>query len=276
MGYIINQFNQPFIKDIDADSADSTIYMTLIKNGAAAQRQSAVDSGVSGESSSPFYDECVKILDPLEPGINYYFHGKIKRLNSDQIFYIYLVNYEDSQSKMQYIKTITIQGGDESEWVDLEFTFNPLLSSFNCILFQLQRTVEDYRTEARTPIIIYEELSKINNMISSKIGENIKLLKIGVQSHPGLMMCLNGEEIHVGKTGIYEVRNGVITVNFLSFLFVGIEKIENVNLIAGADGDTLTSFEEYLTAVSASQCIFDTPKIRNIDAFTLDYMYKED
>jgi hypothetical protein len=43
------------------------------------------------------------------------------------------------------------------------------------------------------------------------------LQKIGVQSEPGLLMCINGEEIHVGQSGIYEPIKSV-PVTFIGFV----------------------------------------------------------
>lgn len=289
MSYVLNQFNQAGLKEVDVSSATSQTYMTVLNGGTAKRKKNASDSGVSGSSLDPFHDECLQLNYSLTPGVNYYFHTKIKRLNSNQTFYVYLVNYNESQSstaRTQYLKTITVQGGTESEWVDFEMLFTPIIS-FDTILFQLQRTIEDYREDTRYPVIIYEELSRVNNMISSKIKNDVELIKIGVQSHPGLMMCLNGEEIHIGRSGIYEVRNGVILVSFLSMLFGADENINGSNPLRNPETGEKVTLEEYLAYIASlspivsetdtnSKCIFDNSKIRNIDGFTLDYMYEEE
>lgn len=289
MAYVLNQFNQPMVAAADTSSVSNQVYMTQLSDGTARRRTNSSDIGVSGGSLNPFYDECVQIDSLLSKGINYYFHAKIKRLNSDQTFYIYLVNYDDTSAstedvKTQYLKTITVQGGNENEWVDFEILFSPLVN-FDCILFQLQRTVEDYRENTRYPVIIYEELSRVNNAISSKIKSGVELVKIGIQSHPGLMMCLNGEEIHIGRSGVYEVRNGVINVTFFSVVFGAEEVISTLR--NPQTGTSVESLEEYLDAVAAmsvepssaatnSQCIFNNSKTRAIDPFTFDYMYSEE
>ncbi len=226
----------------------------------------------------------------LNAGTNYYVHAKIKRLSSDQIFYIYLVNYEEETGtdvqKTQYLKTITVQSGLETEWVDFEIIFSPLIN-FDSILFQLQRTVEDYREETRYPVIVYEEASKLNNIISSDIQSGASLTKIGVQSKPGLVMCINGEEIHVGRSGLYEMRNGIITTSFFSVVNAANENINGSNPLVLPDTKEKTTIEGYLAYLASlptetsslktnSKCIFSNSKVRQIDSFTLDYMYKED
>lgn len=43
------------------------------------------------------------------------------------------------------------------------------------------------------------------------------LSKVGIQGPPSMLMCINGEQIRLGKTGIYEINNGV-KVNFIAFV----------------------------------------------------------
>lgn len=274
MGYVLNQFNQPRNEPTSTNSANNTIYMELLTDGVAKRRRNMGDNGVTGGTLNPFYDECIQFNGGLSAGLNYYFHSKIKRLSSDQVFYIYLVNYNDvgvgEDVKTQYLKTITVQGGSSTEWVDFELLFTPLIQ-FDCILFQLQRTIEDYRTGTRYPVIVYEELSLVKNMLSSQIKQGVSLIKMGIQSRPGLLMCINGEEIHIGRTGIYEVKNGIITVDFFSVV-TGAVPTSNINLLLGqlarlqdVEGGNGTN----------SRCIFNEPKKRAISPFTLDYMYEE-
>lgn len=285
MSYVLNQLNQP---QIDAtDPSATTSYMTLQLYGTAKRRQNVSDSGVSGGSLNPFYDECVQFGNSLTAGATYYFHAKIKRLTSSQKFYIYLVNYDDTggtDSKTQYLKTIEVQAGDESDWVDFEMLFSPLLT-FNCLLFQLQRTIDDYRTDTRYPRIVYEEFSLVNNAITTKIVAGVTLTKMGVQSHPGLIMCINGEEIHIGRGGTYEVRNGIISVDFFSVVTAADEDYDGTNPLT-IDSKRVT-LAQYLSSVAAettvtsststnSKCIFGNSKLRGMDAFVLDYMYKEE
>ena len=43
------------------------------------------------------------------------------------------------------------------------------------------------------------------------------LLQIGVQGDPGLLMCINGEEIRIGRSGLYEILNGY-KITFIGFI----------------------------------------------------------
>ena len=284
MGYVLDQFNQQRIEA--SDLSNTSVYMTSNLKGTAKRKKEVTDNGVVGNGLPALYNECVQLEKPFTAGSVYYFHAKIKRLATAQRLYLFLTHYDEvigEENQSQYIKTIDIQGGDPDDWTDFEVIFSPLIT-FDCILFQLQRVVEDYRDETRYPRIIYEELSEINNLITDKIGYEIELIKIGVQSHPGLTMCINQEEIKVGRSGVYEVRNGIVTVNFFSVVQAAEEDINGSNPLK-INGKTV-SLDVYLNAVAAestvtassatnSKCIFSNSKIRSMDAFVLDYMYKE-
>lgn len=271
MAYVLSQYNKNKTVHDDGD------YMTLITQGRNDRKQAASSTGIIGADDQPFVNECCVIENDtkLEIYKNYYFHGKIKRLLSDQIFYVKLVNFDDTaQSIEQYIKTITIQAGNIHDWVDIEFTFTPM-ATFDCILFELKRDIIDYKEETRFPIIAYEELSQIENLITKKIkASGVNLLKIGVQSHPGLMMCINGEEIRIPRTGIYELKNGIIVVSFFSVLAAAKEE---TTILEDWISDVNNRIDEGESPENiGSNCFFATTKNRTIDSFTLDYMYMEE
>lgn len=283
MAYIIGQYNH------NNASLDSASFITPITTGRVARKSNSSDTGVMTESLNPFEDECITDLN-LESSKYYYFRVQIKRTLTPQIFSVKLINFNStvSDSVEQFIKQISIQGGEREEWVSVEFIFHPIVS-FDTILFQLQRTIEDYRGFARYPKIDYQQLGSINNMITSKIGSGISLLKIGVQSHPGLTMCLNGEEIHISRTGIFELKDGTIPITFFSVTNPATEQNEDpgdINSVEGwklsvnqqiedIENDSSLTPEQKEVRYKAinSKCFFGTSKKYTIDSFTLDYMY---
>lgn len=285
MAYIISQYNH------NNSSADDSSFITPIKIGTVSRRQNSGDMGVIGSTLNPFSDECITGLN-LTSANYYYFRCQIKRMTSSQTFTIKLVNFESTVtgSVEQFIKQVTVRGGDREEWVNVEFIFHPVVA-FDTILFQLQRTIEDYREFSRYPKIDYQQLGIVNNIITTKIGNDISLLKIGVQSHPGLTLCVNGEEIHISRTGIFEIKNGVIPVTFFSVTSPAIEVNQSITDEDSVEGwkmkvnqeieeiendPTLTIVEkENRYKAINSKCFFDTPKKYSIDAFTLDYMYSD-
>ena len=296
LSYVLGQYNK--VKGVD-----DAIFLTQLPAGVAKRKASGGDAEVV-DATNFFDDECVQV-DNFTVSKSYYFHGKIKRMSTDQTFYVKLVYYNPEgpteEGVEQYIKTINVSKGDIDEWVDVEFLFAPLLA-FDCLLFELQRTSADYKIETRYPKIAYEELSEINNIIPSKINDGAKLIKIGVQSHPGLLMCLNGEEIRTCRTGIYELRNGMMTISFFSVVAplkehetfdasgvphsVVSDWTNSINaqiddITARQEAGQITNLEaEELKKAISSKCFFDpavAPKdARVIDSFTLDYMYEQD
>lgn len=273
MAYILGQYNQ------QSQVAPDGTFMTLIKNGTVKRKESASDEG---GGTTDFYNECIQSGSTFIANNTYYFHGKIKRMLSNQTFYIKLINYDSIEENEQYIKTVMVGKGDPDEWVDVEFIFTPY-SSFDTIIFEFQRAVEDYRIEMRVPIIIYEELSIVQNTLST-ISNGKSLVKIGVQSRPGFLMCINREGIRTCKTGIYELKNGVIVVNFFSVINAADEttnileeQIAEVNA-AWEAAEAISDIGERIARKLAigSRCIFNASKERLISGFALDYLYREE
>lgn len=283
LGYVIGQYNKNILND-------NNDFITPITGATAERKENTGDSELGGGGLN-FYDECLKFESPLSSSRNYYFHGKIKRMTSLQTFYIKLVYFSPSgedQNIEQYIKTIDIAAGNPDDWVDIEFMFSPL-RAFDCLLFELKRSTEDFRKETRFGLIAYQEVGEIKNVITSKIADGVKLIKLGVQSRPGLMMCINGEEIRTCRTGIYELKNGIMTVSFFSVASAakenGNEMINYINdtneiiddILARQETSEITDDEaQALKEQVHSRVFLATDKTRVIDSFTLDYMYREE
>lgn len=291
MQYILNQFNQKLVEPEDTSSSENLKYMTPIIEGTAKKKKTTSDIGVgASDSLSTFYDECVEINSTFNINKSYYVHCKIKRLISEQVFHVYLINYEDSienkKTKKQYLKTISISGGDTSEWVDFEVVFEPYDDTFNCILFELQRTIEDYTTEKRVATIVYEELNLVNDIVKTELAGSSEITKLGVLAHSGLFMVINEEGIHVGKTGTYEVKNDTVTVHSFSVVSAASEDIKGTNPIRIPTTGAPATLEQYLNYIASlppaseqetnSSCIFGNSKIRGINPFTIDYIFKRE
>ena len=279
MSYVLGQYNNT--------AGENTSFMTLITDGVAGRCQ-LVDAS-SSASGLNFEDECIVLTEGVfQTNRNYYFHGKIKLTDLQGLdFSVKMINVDASSgtgtipvfkregTDEQYIKTISLPGSADGRWVDITFSFSPL-TTFNCISFELQRTQADYQGGIRYPLIIYEELSEINNIINRAHGmkEGVNLIKIGVQSRPGLLMNINGEEIRTNRTGIYEIKNGIVVVSTFSVVASakedGTALIDEMNRIdtAWEAGDPKSTI--------GSGCIIDSSKTRTIDSFTLDYLYKDE
>lgn len=254
MSYAIGQYVK--------NNVDNHYFMTILKDGNAK----IINDIASTNAAKTFNDSCLYISNnTLYKNQNYYCHCQIRKMSTVQKFKIKLLNY-DNKKDIQFVKSITINSGSVNEWVDVEFIFNPIVDC-NTIVFELERVESDYQT-ARVPVILYQELSLINNLVNIDKLKATSLLKIGIQANPGFLMCINNEEIRVGNTGIYEIKKGNVIVTFFS-------------AISGcsASNANITSWRQTAVNKSKDGGYFTGAYIeesnRNIDTFTLDYLYKE-
>lgn len=165
----------------------------------------------------------------------YYLKFKVQKKSyggsHPQIFSLKLQRIENENIiKEQFIKTFTVPDMPieiSDEYVSFELIIAPN-SAYNQLIWQMQRDVLDYTTQeiidgetfnGRTAIINVETFSEIVNTIDSfQIGsQSTALSKVGIQGPPSLLMCINGEQIRIGKNGIYEISNSV-QITFLGFI----------------------------------------------------------
>lgn len=111
----------------------------------------------------------------------------------------------------------------QEEYYDIvEILFRPKSDSFNGILIEKERRQIDYNTQfidkynnerysgLYTDAIV-EELYEVKNLLATKHEDNREiplsyLDKIGIWGHPGMCFSINGEEIHIGSRGYYELN----------------------------------------------------------------------
>lgn len=226
----------------------------------------------SGSGNLNFDETCLQVTK-LEKGISYYIHVKIKRLTSPQIFDIRLINYNGGsgteQGLEQHIKNVLIPYVPENietpQYTDIDFIFTPFVD-FDTILFKMQRDANyDILSGARTSVIGFIELSSINNKIEkSELSGGKSLVKLGIQSHPGFLFCLNNEEFRLPRTGIFELRDGIIPINFFSPVAGAVEQ----------DPSIIEAQMDNPDSVSAS--FLGTEKNRYVDSYTIDFMFDND
>ena len=210
----------------------------------------------------------------FDPNKNYFFHGMIKQLPSQQVFYVRLIQDEVDGSDTQYIKTITIEPGNG--WVDIEFIFSPSLgaTNFNALGFQLQRGENEsgyLDNNQRYSTILYLELSEVKNLIGNGISGTV-LNKIGVQTRPWFRLCINGQEIRVGHSGVYELRNDKVKIEFLSAVAEApVGDLTREELIE--IGERVQPDSRTISSYSCLDLIDSTKRI--IDPFSVDYIFEE-
>ena len=178
-------------------------------------------NAIGGES---FTDQSIR--HQFNAGESYYLRVAIQRNFIDQTITVRLS--DENGITYQYIDDFTINKRVDNvepvvtEYVYYEVIFTPN-ASYPRIDFLLTRTTDDYyprinfqtgqlipnnQTEIKRKVILNQaecKLYKINNIFN---GMSSPINKIGIQGPPGLLMCINGEGIRIGPSGIYEIRNG--------------------------------------------------------------------
>lgn len=180
-----------------------------------------VDKAISLEGNN--------ILLPTElDGIrskSYFIRFKIYKQSTKQQYLVKLINTNKTKDSEQTIKKLEIDSGNTKSYSTFEIVISPN-NTYNQIKFELQREADDYKTVnkdgtygrvAKIEISRLDEVYNIVNYLNDSIDGKQRLLQIGVQSAPGLMMCINGEEIKVGRSGIYEINNGY-KITFIGFI----------------------------------------------------------
>lgn len=174
------------------------------------------------------------IQDPSENTIlnDLYYDGEDGTTNGDY----YLGSGELSYTKITDVNPSLMSNTWSQEDTDdtygvFDIVFRPVDDNFNSILIEMQRTTQDMSIQTsqtddngNTTTIYGRTIDKskttatlhtVTNIVDS-INRDGELTKIGVWSHPGLLMIINGDEIHVGPSGYYE--EDVIPVTSIGFV----------------------------------------------------------
>ena len=172
-----------------------------------------------------FKNPCIKIRSENINNDNcYYLNFQIEQQNSGiQTFVVKLFNSTLTEDNYQQIGKFSTPAGNSISYYELVFQPN---APYDTIIFELQRTTSDYLlknsddSSGRTINVINVQLNKLINVIDylKESYNNLKYLKkIGIQGPSGLLMCINGEQIRIGKNRIYEISNNY-KINFISFI----------------------------------------------------------
>ena len=164
---------------------------------------------------------------------SYYIRFKIYKLDTAQKITVRLVNTEKTTDNVQKIEDIEIPAGNPGDYDIFEMILSPNDNhTYNQIYFQLNRELIDYNTlkpdgtygrEMNISIDRLDEVYNIINYLNTSIDNKSALKQIGIQGPPGLLMNINGEAIRVGRSGLYEINNG-IKITFIGFIVEADEK----------------------------------------------------
>ena len=211
MSYNIGQFRRPQL-----DSYSTPLSMEL-----GRQQTESVSSG-----DILFYNACGNLSgDNVMNSQNCYYlrFGVKQRSDSEQAFYLKIRNVSETEDNEQLIDEFKVTRGTGTVYFEVILSPN---ATYNQVLWELQRTALDYRmlnaddTYGRVMNVVdytYTRLIDVLTTLKSTYTGMEYLTKIGIQGPPSLLMCINREQIRIGKTGIYEINNGI---NITSISFV--------------------------------------------------------
>lgn len=195
------------------------------------------ETSLSGNSLK-FIDQYISLSD--EPSLtsnnSYYLRFQVKKRspvsmgsmndNGDQDIYLKLQHSDNSNTNEQILKKYFISAKEdpnknEDEYEIFEIVFTPN-TEYDQITWELHRVGIDYAIDQTDDDNTYGRLAEINDIklfkIKNKKDNNAQeLTKIGIQGPPSLLMCINGQQIRLGRNGIYEINNG-IPINFVGFV----------------------------------------------------------
>lgn len=275
MSFVLGQKSEP-------DKEDASGYMSYITAARPEQKKTRPDTTDQDLKWLIFENPCLVLnTGNFMTNIVYYLHVKIRRDENPMSFGIKLMHQDSKEQKetdnnYQFLKTISIAAADDTTnplpEYDLEFLFVPLNSDFNAILFELDRdiTLDGNRDKGyRKPKIAYVELSQVNNQIGTGgFTEGNPIIKLGVQSRPRFLMCINGEEIRTGLSGVYELKNNGLSINFFS-IASGAAEVNtdptDPNSLAHQQNDENAECKSFL----------GSSKKRPMSAFVVDYIYEK-
>lgn len=159
----------------------------------------------------------------------YYLNFSVKKINSIQNFYLKLKNLTQSDDDFsdnneQIIAEFTVpQSTTENDWTNFEIIIAPN-KTYGQLYWDLRRTISnDYLSTSdlqvggaigRKMTIVINQFAIIKNIVK----DINKIVKIGVQGPPSLLMCINGEQIRIGKTGIFEINEDNVSISFVGFI----------------------------------------------------------
>ena len=220
----------------------------------------------AGYANKIFNDYAISLVNnSFLSGRSYYVRFRIKRIAQNDerfnnyvstndindprqlVFKLQLFSHDGSDTDGEYEagtyqvvnSNIAVQPymeGINTEYFFYELVFTPN-SNYNYLGFVLSRSTYDYfestpRNDIATNIDfgVNGDVALVNNILTVD-----NATKIGIQTKPGTLVCINHEPIRVGRSGVYELNNG-IKINYFGITAPNGE-VDNFILDYAYDGE---------------------------------------
>jgi hypothetical protein len=184
---------------------------------------------VAAAGSNYYSDTLLKMDKALDSSLCYCLTVTFKKAKTKQTINIRLKSRTKEDDYYQNIKTINIsETSSTNETISHTVIFQPNMN-YDQIVFVLNRNENDLVSSngvlGRTVEIVQTDtkvysLVNIIDQLKSRYSNFESMKQIGVRGESGLPMCINGEEIRIGPSGVYEINNGT-EITYLGFAIIG-------------------------------------------------------
>lgn len=181
---------------------NTTEYLNMISVNIQEEQKQVSVSSLGGDVT--FVDKVFQA--PLSSSKGYFVRMKFYKQSTTQKIFIKMEDTTALSKGAQLIGEIEIPAGDTNDYFLFERVFMPS-RNYNQVRIELERNTSDYQlNENRTDI--YGRIVNVEVLAFAEIKNIIpyRLKRIGVQGTPGLIMCINGEQIQIGKSGLFEIN----------------------------------------------------------------------
>ena len=181
-------------------------------------------------------------IDPANPSTGPFDAGVLYKTVENRVTHYWKGKGGTSREEVVAFNDIDMTASwrhDTGEYFGIfEFVFRPIEEDFCDIVFQMVRDASDYSTQSQDDDgnIIYGryidkdkvefKLYELTNLVDT-ISGGIPLDQIGVWSHPGLPMSINGEEVFVPMRGYYELDT--LPIESLAMVADGVEDFFSID-----------------------------------------------
>ena len=186
-----------------------------------------ISSQAQGFSGVYFNDIVIKRSFSTGDG-SIFLRVALKRFSRDTKVTVKLTKSNASALDTTGVQTIThftVPAGRTTEEMNTALVYDIIITpsdSYDQVVFAIDRDGQDITGISRAWIpassFNIQSFGFISNIITTlDIDNQTKLKQVGIQGRPGLQICVNGEMIRVGRTGIYEINHG-IDITFIGFI----------------------------------------------------------
>ena len=183
---------------------------------------------INQEAIVNFYDPCMflGVNNMVNANYSYYLKFEVtQKVDLPQNFIIKLKNSTALINNTQEIRRFNVKKGTDKTVFEIIFSPN---AGYDQIIFELERIADDYNItnddgkKGRIMEVNILSFERIINIVSDYLVNHypglVSIKKLGIQGPPGLMFVLDGEEIKIGRSGIYELYHESINITYIGFI----------------------------------------------------------